>query len=213
MKKIVIVCAGAYGKEVYTIINSINEAAEKQGQQPVYELLGFLDDNPDALKDSGIATPIIGRISDWQPIGDEVYAIGAAFSDTKIKLVHMLKERGCRFETLIAPWSIVASDCIMGEGCFITAYSISAGVRLGNFVNINGSMLCPGTRIGDFSTTTGFTVVEGATIGESVFVGSHAVIAEGVRVGDRARISTGSIVLEDVRPGALMFGVPAVEMA
>ena len=198
MKKIIIVCAGAFGKEVYSVIVSINKKSEKLGKEKPYEVLGFIDDNPNALKESNINIPIIGRISDWKPIGDEVYAIGAAFSETKIKLVKMLKARGCRFETLIAPWSIVSKDCIMGEGCFITAYSISTGVKLGDFVNVNGSMICPGSQIGDFSTTTGFTVVDNAIIGKSVFVGSHTVISPGVRVGDGAKVSVGSIVCNDV---------------
>ena len=80
---------------------------------------------------------------------------------------------------------------------------------MGNFVNINGSMICPGTFIDDFSTTTGFTVVDNARIGKRVFVGSHAVITSGITIGDDARISVGSIVTEDVPPRATVFGVPA----
>ena len=100
----------------------------------------------------------------------------------------------------------------MGEGCFITAYSISVGVKLGNFVHVMGSMLCPGAEIGNYSTTTGFTVVDNAIVGERVFVGSHAVIQPGVHIGNGAKISAGSIVTEDVRENATVFGVPAIEI-
>ena len=212
MKNIVIVCAGSTGKEIYTVLNSINKEALLLGKTPPYQILGFLDDNIDALKDSDINVPIIGRISDWKPMDNEVYTIGALGKIKRI-IVNELKERGCRFETIVAPWSIVSSDCKMGEGCFITAYSISAGVTLGNFVDVLGSMLCPGTVVGDFTTTTGFTVVDNAIIGKEVFIGSHAVISPGVYIGDAAKVSAGSIVCENVKPGSTVFGVPAVEIA
>ena len=212
MKDIIIVCAGSLGKEIYTIINAINRQCEKQGKLVPYKILGFIDDNPYALEKSNMNASVSGSISDWKPIGNEVYAIGAS-GKIKYEIAKKLKIKGCRFETLIAPWSLVSSDCTMGEGCFITAYSISAGVKLGDFVNVLGSMLCPGTQIGDYSTTTGFTVVDNATNGKNVFVGSHAVVSNGVCIGDNAKISAGSIVYENIKAGATVFGVPAVEIA
>lgn len=209
MKDIIIVCAGCYGMEAYTIIESLNDIARRRGSEVPYHVLGFIDDKDVDMSEFGIREKVIGPIHGWKPIGDEVYAIGAAQPGVKEKLATLLKAEGCRFETLIAPWSIVSPNVSLGEGCMITAYSISSGARLGSFVNINGSMICAGAEIGDYTTTTGFTVVERAIVERSVFIGSHAVIKEGVRVGEKANISAGSIVTEDVQPGALMFGVPA----
>ncbi|MBP5462316.1 MAG: hypothetical protein J6Y20_09350 [Lachnospiraceae bacterium] len=212
MKDIIIVCAGTYGLEVLSVIDGINYQLRQKGLEEEYNVLGFLDDNPNALDGKGVKVPIIGKISDWQPKGEEVYSIGAAFPKVKEKLATMLKQRGCKFETLIAPWSIVSDYCTLGEGCFITAYSISAGVTLGDFVNINASSICAGSVIGDYSTTTGFTVVDHATVGKGVFIGSHAVVVPGVTIGDGAQISVGSIVTSDVEKGATVFGVPAVQI-
>lgn len=213
MKDIIVVCAGAYGQELLSVIEGINYDCKVKGLANAYNVLGFIDDNPHALDDTKIKYPILGGIADWQPKGDEVYAIGAAFAGLKEKLSVLLRARGCRFETIIAPWSIISDDVVMGEGCFITAYSISAGVVLGDFVNINASLICPGSTIGDYSTTTGFTVVDNAVVGKRVFIGSHAVIQPGVHVGDDAKVSVGSIVTEDVPAGAMVFGVPAVQIS
>lgn len=212
MKDIIIVCAGGFGLEVLDVIKKINHRKISEGKEAKYNILGFLDDNPHALDSTDIKIPILGGISDWEPMENEVYAIGVAFGELKQKISTTLKSKGCCFETLVAPWSIVADDCKIGEGCFISAYSISAGVELGNFVNINGSMICPGAFIDDYSTTTGLTVVENAIIGKRVFVGSHAVISSGVSVGNDAQVSVGSIVTENVPSGATVFGVPAKRM-
>lgn len=209
MKNIIIVCAGEYGREAMDIIYLCNLHAQETGKEQPYHVIGFIDDNLQASAGKDYNIPVIGRISDWKPTGDETYMIGAAIPQTKAKLASILKQRGCRFETLIAPWSRVSEDCEIGEGCFITAYSISAGVKLGDFVNINGSMITPGAVIDDYSTTTGFTVVEAARVGKRVFIGSHAVVSSGVKIGDDAKISAGSIVVNDVKAGETVFGVPA----
>lgn len=212
MKDIIIVCAGAYGLELLSVIRAINDAQKKISGEPTYRVLGFIDDNLSALDDKNIPYNILGRIADWTPKENELYVIGAAFPKVKEKLSNLLKGRGCRFETIIAPWSIVSPECSIGEGCFITAYSISAGVKLGNFVNINASMICPGSVIDDYSTTTGFSVVDNAKVGKRVFIGSHAVISPHVSVGDGANISVGSIVMEDIPANATVFGCPAVQI-
>ena len=171
--------------------------------------MGFINDIPDVLEGTGIREPILGSIMDWRPIGDELYIMGTADPKGKEKLAVMLRKRGCRFTSFIAPNAIVSPDLELGEGCVIEAYRIGYGVILGDFVSVNGSMLMSGARIGDYSTTTGFTVVENAKIGKRVYAGSHAVITDGVTVGDDVRISIGSIITKNVPDSANVFGVPA----
>ena len=76
MKDIVIVCAGTYGLEVLSVIDTINLHDQWAKREPSYRILGFIDDNPAALDGKGISIPIIGGIRDWQPVGDEVYKRG-----------------------------------------------------------------------------------------------------------------------------------------
>lgn len=211
MKDIIIVCAGSYGKEMYYTIQKINAAAVKDGKEKPYHILGFINDIPDALDNSEIELPIIGTINDWHPIGEEVYALGIGTPVSKKKIVEMLKKRGCRFETIIAPYVIMPDYTDIGEGCLIKAYHIASGVKIGNFVNLHGSMLMPGAVVGDYSTTTGFAVVENATLGTGVYIGSHSVIMDGVKIGDNVNVAAGSIVTKDVSSDTKVFGFPAVE--
>ncbi len=208
MKNIIIVCAGNHAREIHAHIYRANRIADEKKEERPYNLLGFINDYPDTLDGTGVKEPILGTIKDWYPKGDEWYIMGTAAPEGKRKLSKLLKERGCRFTSFIAPSAIVPQDLKMGEGCVIQAYRIGCGVQLGDFVSVNGSMLMSGAQIDSFSTTTGFTVVEEARIGKGVYVGSHAVITGGVSVGDDAQVSVGSIVIKDVPAKSTVFGVP-----
>lgn len=209
MKDVIIVCAGNRAKSIYANIMLANKLAEVRHDEHPYNVLGFINDIPNTLQDSGIDAPILGTIVDWYPKGNEWYIMGTADPKGKEKLAIMLKKRGCRFSSFISLNAIVPADLEMGEGCVVEAYRIGYGVKLGNFVSINASMLMSGAKVDDFSTTTGFTVIENASIGKRVYVGSHAVVTDGVRVEDDARIGIGSIVNKNVPKGATVFGVPA----
>lgn len=208
MKDIIIVCAGSTAQEVYSVIDIINREAVAKGNEPIYNILGFIDDNLDTKLAEYVKAPILGSISDWYPKGDEVYAMGNSSPKIKEKIATLLKGRGCRFETIIAPYARVKPYAEIGEGCVITAYNINNGAKIGSFVNIQGSMIGGRTEIGDYSTTLGFANVAQAKVGKRVYIGSHAVVL-GVTVEDDAFICVGSIVFRKVKAGTKVFGNPA----
>ena len=118
-----------------------------------------------------------------------------------------------QFINIISEWAHVAPDIKMGEGCFITAGSfIGCDVELGDFVNINGSMIYSGAHIESYSTTTGFTVVEKSIVHQGVYIGSKAVISSNSEVGEWANVSVGSVVTGKIRSHSTIFGMPAQEI-
>lgn len=201
MKDLIIVCAGGFGREVYYMAKSIGK----------WNIKGFIDDNLHALDGVNIALPIIGTIKDWQPSKNEVFALGVSNPKTKESIVGLMKAKGAKFETLIAPHSRIIETTTIGEGCIISG-SIGDCVKIGNFVNVMGSMIGQDSTIDDFSTTTGFTNIASAYIGKRVFLGSHSVILNGKKVGDDAFVCAGSIVFSNVKAGTKVFGNPAKKM-
>lgn len=201
MKDLIIVCAGGFGREVYYMAKSIGK----------WNIKGFIDDNLHALVGVNIALPIIGTIKDWVPSDNEVFALGVSNPKTKEVIVRIMKAKGAKFETLIAPHSRVIETSTIGEGSIISG-SIGDCVRIGNFVNVMGSMIGQDSEIGDFSTTTGYTNIASAKLGKRVFVGSHAVVLNGKKVGDDAFICAGSICFSNVKAGTKVFGNPAKKM-
>ena len=201
MKDLIIVCAGGFGREVYYMAKSIGK----------WNIKGFIDDNLHALDGVNIALPIIGTIKDWMPSENELFALGVSNPQTKEAIVGIMKSKGAQFETLIAPHSRIIETTTIGEGCIISG-SVGDCVKIGNFVNIMGSMIGQDSTIDDYSTTTGYTNIVCAHLGKRVFVGSHAVVLNGKKVGDDAFICAGSICFSNVKAGTRVFGNPAKRM-
>ena len=198
MKDLIIVCAGGFGREVYYMAKAVGK----------WNIKGFIDDNLHALDGVNIALPIIGSIKDWVPSENEVFALGVSNPKTKETIVDIMKTKGARFETIITPYARVIETAEIGEGCIISG-TVGDCAKIGNFVNIMGSMIGQDSTIDDFSTTTGFTNIASAHLGKRVFVGSHAVVLNNLTVGDDAYVCAGSIVLTKVKAGTKVFGCPA----
>ena len=201
MKDLIIVCAGGFGREVYYMAKEIGK----------WNIKGFIDDNIHALDGKDIAVPLLGCISSWNVSENEVFALGVSTPATKEKIVEIMKSKGAFFETLIDPRSHIIETAIIGEGCIVNG-SIGDCVKIGNYVNIMGSIIGQDSTIGDFSTTTGYTNIASAYLGKRVFVGSHAVVLNGKKVGDDAFVCAGSIVFNNVKAGTKVFGNPAKRM-
>lgn len=199
-KDLIIVGAGGFGREAYYLAKTLG----------CWNIKGFIDDNLNALEGVRCECPIIGTIKEWRVSENEVFAIGIASPKIKEIVVNSLKERGAKFVTLIHPRAMVYESAEIGEGCVIGGMSnIGDCARVGNFVNVAGSVVGQDTIIDDYTTTTAFVNIVSAKIGKRVFIGSHSVILNGKKVGDDAFVCAGSIVMTNVKPGVKVMGYPA----
>jgi hypothetical protein len=129
MKKIIIIGAGGYGREMLQWIRDINAHHE------TWKIAGFIDDNPDALRGVDCDFPVIGRVSDWQPREDEAFALALATPSVKEKVAGMLKARGAVFPPIIHPTAILTPFSRYGEGFVMFPYAkLSVNSSAGDFV-------------------------------------------------------------------------------
>ena len=205
MKKILIVGAGGFGRELLQWIKDIN--AEK----PTWEIEGFLDDNLQALDGVEIDYPVVGTISDWQPKDDEVFALAMGKPQLKRMVVEKLKSRGAHFAAVIHPTALVSPFAHYGEGLVMFPYSkLSCNSTVGDFVSILTTPIGHDNEIGDYTMISGgCNIVRNVKIGKDVFVAAGVCIAQDVVVKDGAYIGLGSVVLKDVKAGTKVFGNPA----
>lgn len=204
MKRLVIIGAGGFGREVF------NWACDVVQQE--WCIGGFLDQNAMALAGFSGFPPIIGDPATYVPCEQDVFVCAIGDPKTKLRLSNSIQERGGCFISLIHPTSVVGTTCNWGQGCiFCPGSVVTANVSLGSFVTINlcatvGHDAC----IGDGCTLSGHADVTGAaTLGRGVFLGSHAVVLPKAKVGDYATVGAGSVVLRSVKAHSTVFGVPA----
>lgn len=205
MKKIIIIGAGGFGRELLLWIKDINKV------KPTWEIAGFIDDNIHALDGVECDYGIIGTIKEWIPKEDEVFALAVAEPHTKEKIAAFMKSKGAVFATIIHPMAIITQYSHYGEGFIMFPYSkLSCNSTVGDFVTLLSSPIGHDTEIGDYTTISGnCNIVRNVKIGKYVFLAAGVCIAQDVHIGDGAYLGLGCVVLKDVNPGAKMFGNPA----
>ena len=206
-RNIIIVCEDTYGLDVFSMIEAINTHALRDGVIR-YRVLGFLHERPDSWKGLTPPAPVLGSVSDWTCDLKTSYVMAIRVPDQKRIAADILKKCGAQFETIIAPWVQVPSEFEHGEGCVIANYMFKNNSKFGDFV-IMDSCICEAVKIGDYTTIGPFVNITSAAIGNDVYIGTHAAIIPGRRVGDNVTINPGSIVMNNLRDGVHVAGIPA----
>lgn len=205
VKKLIIVGASGFGREVVQWVEDIN------AQKAEWDIQGFIDDNPHALDNCRCDYPIIGSIAEWQPQVDEYFACAIAIPSVKYTVVTSLLSRGAQFATLIHPTALVNKYAELGRGVIVTPRSnINADTKVGDFVSVLGSGIGHDASVGAYSTLSGRCSINGhVQIGEKVYVACGVSIAPSKKIGDCAYIGIGSVVVSNVKAGTKVFGNPA----
>lgn len=205
MKKLYILGAGGFGRELLWWVKDINR------QKPTFEIMGFLDDDPHALDEYECDYRVVGSIRDYQPKPDEECALALGSPALKRRIVTMLKERGAHFATVIHPTAMVSEFAHYGEGFIMFPHAkLSCNSTVGDFVTLLATPIGHDTTVGDFSVISGgCNILRNVKIGQDVFIAAGAAIAQDIRVGDGAYVGLCSVVIKDVDAGVTVFGNPA----
>jgi sugar O-acyltransferase (sialic acid O-acetyltransferase NeuD family) len=207
MKKLVIVGAGGFGREILAWIMDVQTLAQEYGT------ICFIDDNPQALDHYNYQEQIIGRIRDYWPQPEDALVMGiAAPTRRKLEIAELLLQRGAKFISLIHPTTVLGNNVKLGQGCVICQnVVITCDIIIGDFVSINVlNVIGHDALIEDGCTLYPFVSVNGfAKLGKGVAIGSHGCILPGAVIGDFATVGAGSVVLKYVKPGSTVLGVPA----
>ena len=208
MKQLYIVGAGGFGRELHSWI------LQHPAHGREWTFAGFLDDNPDALKDCGSFAPVTG-VGGHVPGPDQVYLCGLGLPATKARLTTPLLNVGASFISFVHPSVILGERVKLGQGVILCPGAIlTSDISLGDFVTINlGTTIGHDVSVGDWTTVSSQCDLTGhVKIAEGVFVGSKASVIPGRKIGAGSLVGAGSVVVRDVPPGATVFGNPAATL-
>lgn len=207
MKKIAIIGAGGFGREVKMLIDQIN-AVEKK-----YEFIGFYDDG----KEVGTIIngfPVLGKVVDLNKINEICYIVLALGNPAyKRNVVELINNANVIFETLIHPSVLIGNDEVkIGRGTVICAGNIiTCNIEIKDFVTINLSCtIGHDTILEDYvSLMPGINVSGEVILKEGVYVGTGAKIINQLEIGANTTVGAGAVVSKSLPENCTAVGIPA----
>ena len=208
MTDVAFVGCGGHGRELLDVIRACNEIERR------WSVLGFVDDAPrHPERVERLDMKVLGPI-EWLTEHPRPYALGIGTSAVRRRLSALLGGSGATPITVIHPGASIGSDCTLGEGVVIyERCTVTTNVTIGEHTHLNvGCAVQHDSVIGAFVQFSPGVFVNGdCVIGDDVFLGTGAIVTRGCTVGSGARIGAGAVVLDDVAPGATVYGIPATE--
>lgn len=206
MKKIAIVGAGGFGREVKMLIDQINLVHME------YELIGFYDDKVYSGLINGV--PYLGAIEDIAHVDFPLaLAVSVAEPHAKRKIVNSITNPLVDFPNLIHPSVLVGHDeVVLGRGNIICAgVIITVNIEIGNFVILNlGCTVGHDTKVLDYCSFMPSVNISGEVlIEEGVYGGTGSKIINQLTVGSYTIIGAGAVVSKTLPPKCTAVGIPA----
>jgi sugar O-acyltransferase (sialic acid O-acetyltransferase NeuD family) len=209
MKKLIIVGAGGFGREVLFLVEEMNRL-----QGLTWEILGFVDDDPSLLETTVNGAPVLGSSADLEKRAETV-CVAIAVGNPRIRrdLVRRLQmNSSLSFPNLIHPATVVHPSVRIGAGNIVCQGVVfTVNIALGSFCIVNlMSTIGHDCTIADCCTLAPQVNVSGCVfVGEAVEFGTSSVVLPGKNVAAGAVVGAGAVVTKDVPPGVVVAGVPA----
>lgn len=200
MKKVAIIGAGRFAKEVYDQIldNEYNK-----------EITFFVEDEFYSLQ------PDSFPLSEFDP---EKYRCIIAIANPKVRkrIAEQMPTETEYFTFLHKSVQIIGKEVKIGKGAIICAnVVITSNVEIGDHCQLNlGTTIGHDAVIGDYFTTAPKVSISGCnTIGECVYFGTNSSTKEGIKIPSRTTFGLNSGVIHNLTEPGTYVGTPAVHIS
>ncbi len=204
-KKLYLIGAGDFGREMESWLELLPYFSKD------WEIQGYLDQNPDALKGFPSDYKIVGSPLEY-PLQPEDYILLCLANSSAKKHISQALKGKVRIFTYVAPNAIIGKFTTIGEGTIIAPNCIvSTNVIVNQFVTINcGTQIGHDCVIGPYSSLMpNADLGGGVRLGENVFMGTNSTIIPRRSIGDNIMIGAGSIVFKNLSNPGTYLGNPA----
>ena len=208
MKHLLIVGARGWGREVYAAFIQTNDYTRGK-----VDVKGFLDSKTDAFDGlQGKFPPIISSPEDYQPEEDDVFFIAMGDPKWRKHYANLIEEKGGHFLTIICKDAYVVPTATIGEGSYISGWSIiSDNVVIGKHTMVHGfCTIGHDAKLDDYATLEGYVFLGGcAEIGENSIMHVRSTLIRHKKIGKNVSVGASSVVMRNIEDGLHVFGNPA----
>ena len=203
---------GASQYIVLKLLGAINRAS------PTWDIVGFLDDNPDLQGTQVQGIPVLGGRERLRGLADRNVAVFCNVISHWTRTqgaAELISQAGCEIPTLIHPavdtaYTKIGRGCLVSEGC-----SVGVGAVLGDCIRVRpNSLIGTDVNVGDLVVVgASVTATWKSRLERACFIGAGATILPEVRIGEEAVVGAGAVVTRDVPARVTVVGVPARPLA
>jgi len=204
-RNLVIIGASGLAREVYDL------ALICYGHDEDFKIKGFLSDGPSNIEELGYPK-VLSKVASYQLKENDVFFCGIGNVRDRKKTVNIIKDKGGRFINLIHPTAVISPSVKLGLGIAIKAFCvISSDVKIDDFTFLQSSVIMGhDVEIGKYCQINSFAFFAGyANVADLVSINAGAKIIQNVKVEEESVVGMGSVVINRVKKGTTVFGVPA----
>jgi sugar O-acyltransferase (sialic acid O-acetyltransferase NeuD family) len=209
VKDVMILGAGGTGREVAEAIEDINSLGRK------WNLLGFLDDDPQKHAREYNGYPVLGSISTAADYAT-CYFVLVLGNHRDLRLTKRVLDRlsldRSRFATIIHPTAKLSRYTEVGLGTVVLQNCvITSNARIGSHVLVLfGSHIGHDCIVDDYVVIAPHAVLAGGVrVREGCYIGANATVLQKTKVGPWSCVGMGAAVVSDVGPNSTVMGNPA----
>ncbi len=208
MNHLVIIGAGAFGREIYWHIQ------ESRGYGTEFDVKGYIADGYEgsSKENEGLQKPILSTVDDYVIEENDVFICAIGSTLGRKSTVERILAKGGEFISIINKTAIIQGNVNIGKGVFIGPYTVigdNATLKDHTMVNTHSAVghdavLEKYVCVMSYVDITGY-----CRIGERVFLASGCRMTPSTNIGEGAYVGIGRVVLRKVKPGVEVFGHPA----
>jgi acetyltransferase EpsM len=202
-----IIGAGAQGMIVLDVLREQHRDAD----------LLFVDDDDRRVGNRLHDVEVVSRQTFLQHSNPESFQVMVAIghNEVRLRIAAELAACGARFGNVVHPSAIVLASATLADGIMLCPGAIvGSAATVGRHALINTGAIVEHDCIIEegVSLSPGVRMAGRVRIGRAAFIGTGATLNPRITIGERAIVGSGALVTRDVRPGMLVFGVPAREV-